>query len=473
MIYGICALLGLVSSLITKENMVTLITIGSPLIIVSFLYLLIVRMRKMENFFPYLSLTVLAGSTLYTSFMQGSSLATLALLFFIVVLSGTHSDRKVIVYGGILASIQLYAIATKFRGDTTMMHDNLNLIILVIFLIFCLLFSQAKISSDLFSKIEENLIQSTKEKENTDTFSASLQNELSTISKNVSNIYTKSRENNLSQQEMTSTIEQIADGSATQSEQINIIKDDIEKTQVTITGMTSDMTNLIKNSGEAIGQASEGYTSMTELKEEMTSFMSVVDELNLNFSKLTEKIDDANNLTSNIKEIADQTNLLALNASIEAARAGEHGRGFAVVADEIRKLANITEKTASEITDNLNDVKTVNEETVINFEMSKEKLDASSNKTDTSISIFEHLQENMMAHTDKMMEFADLFSKTNKSVSNIEVASSEFASIIEETTASIEEISATIQNISNDSNKLNAFIEEANTSLDKIGNDLI
>ncbi len=50
-----------------------------------------------------------------------------------------------------------------------------------------------------------------------------------------------------------------------------------------------------------------------------------------------------------IEEIARQTNLLALNAAIEAARAGTAGKGFAVVASEVRKLAERSQKSASEI----------------------------------------------------------------------------------------------------------------------------
>ena len=50
-----------------------------------------------------------------------------------------------------------------------------------------------------------------------------------------------------------------------------------------------------------------------------------------------------------IDEIARQTNLLALNAAIEAARAGDSGKGFAVVASEVRKLAERSQGSASEI----------------------------------------------------------------------------------------------------------------------------
>ncbi len=69
---------------------------------------------------------------------------------------------------------------------------------------------------------------------------------------------------------------------------------------------------------------------------------------------LTDQASQIKDVLKTISSIAERTNLLALNAAIEAARAGEHGRGFAVVADNVRQLAELTQKSLSDINSTVN-----------------------------------------------------------------------------------------------------------------------
>lgn len=106
------------------------------------------------------------------------------------------------------------------------------------------------------------------------------------------------------------------------------------------------VTTAIEEMAQSISQNAENTESSSNISQ---NTLKTVEKSNQAVEKTSSSMKEIQSKVLVINEIAAKTDLLAVNAGIEAARAGEYGEGFAVVALEIRKLAEITQKSAKDI----------------------------------------------------------------------------------------------------------------------------
>ncbi|QPC45702.1 methyl-accepting chemotaxis protein [Mangrovibacillus cuniculi] len=466
-VFAFSILAALIKSLVTKES-ATIILFSTELILFTVVYLLGEKVIKRPTIFPLLGIISVNVFTIAGIFVAGGGWTVIIVTFLLAIFAAVPFKKYLFALGYSLGLLTILLAITNSTKEAESIQSNAATVLLIYVLTGVMLFVLIQLNEKLAKNVQELLQFSNEIAATQQSQREQLEYKVGHILEDVSTVNDRLQNNFVAQSDIQIVLQEIAQGSQQQSEQISEITDNARFSHRSMEQLKSSMTTLLQDTNITKKVSEDGEKKVLAFSTDVKEISVFIKELHDMFTDLSEKIKETNMFSDSIKQISEQTNLLALNASIEAARAGEAGKGFSVVADEIRKLAEMTNKTAESITTNLNAVNNENVTTLSKMDTSEQKVLAMYESSEEVVSAFSQLSEMFNRLRENVKETDAFTEDVTVNSTKIEQSTAELAAIIEQASASIEEINATVENLSKDNEKISILMDQTAASAKEI-----
>ena len=254
---------------------------------------------------------------------------------------------------------------------------------------------------------------------------------------------------------VSTAVGEIAQNTTTQAQSTMEAADSIENIADGIETTSNEVGSLADNAKTMQDYSDKSMDALQKLIEVNTKTKTDIDSMYAQTENTNDSVTKISQAATLITEISSQTNLLSLNASIEAARAGEAGKGFAVVAEEIGNLAMQSANTATEINDIIKELTDNSEKSMQIMQTMNEASALQVNTLESTREMFHGLKDALQACVDAVETITERISvinaqrdKVTEDIETLNRLATDNAASTEETSAMSAELDGVVKHSS-------------------------
>lgn len=231
---------------------------------------------------------------------------------------------------------------------------------------------------------------------------------------------------------------QIAQGAQNQAQGATEQASEVENLSDKIKQMHVDSQKNMENALAISENTQKMGGEIQKSNVEMGNLMLAIDHIAQESSEIVKII-------KTIEDIAFQTNILALNAAVEAARAGAAGKGFAVVADEVRNLAAKSAEAAKN--------------TTVLIQRSVQAVEAGRKIAVGTADILQGTASDTQEIVQRVAQIADSYQEITQQLDQVDQGMVQIATVVQSNSATAEESAAASEELSGQADMLKQMIE--------------